>query len=69
MRRRACPGAAGIGTTTCKTEELQHNYHDRGASSRFAEAQILMVGMRWPVDFDWTQGQRAASQWKGGRAT
>ena len=57
MRRRACPGAAGIGPTTYEIEELQHNYYDREAPSGFAGAQTLMVGMRWPVDFDWSRGQ------------
>ena len=59
LRRRACPGAAGIGPTICETKELQHKYYyDREASpSRFAGAQTLMVGMRWPVDFAWTRGQ------------
>ena len=27
MRRRACPGAAGIGPTICETKELQHKYY------------------------------------------
>ena len=61
LRRRACPGATGpgIGPTICETKELQHKYYDdREASpSGFAGAQILMVGMRWPVDFDWARGQ------------
>ena len=27
LRRRACPGAAGIGPTICETKELQHKYY------------------------------------------
>ena len=58
MRRRAYSGAAGIGPAICETKELQHKYYYyREAPSRFAGAQILMVGMRWPVDFDWTRGK------------
>ena len=52
LRRRACPGAAGIGPTICETKELQHKYYyDREASpSGFAGTHILMVGMRWPPE-------------------
>ena len=40
--------------------ELQHNYYDREASSGFAGCGgllVFMVGMRWPVNSDWTRGQ------------
>ena len=59
LRRRAWPRAAGIGSATCKAEELQHIYYDREASSGFAGcgALLFMVGMRWRVDSDWTRGQ------------
>ena len=68
LRRRACPGAAGIGPTICNTEELQHKYYyDQEASpSGFAGAQTLMVGMRWPVDFAWTRGQSRLNGREGG---
>ena len=65
LRRRECPGAAGIGSTTCKTkEELRHNYYDREASSGFAGcgALLFMVGLRWPVESDWTRGQSRVNE-------
>ena len=63
LRRRAWPGAAGIGPATCKAEELQHIYYDRETSSGFAccGALLFMVGMRWRVDPDWTRGQSRAN--------
>ena len=63
LRRRAWPGAAGIGPATCKAEELQHIYYDREASLGFAccNALLFMVGMRWRVDPDWTRGQCRAN--------
>ena len=60
LRRRECPGAAGIGSTTCKTKESCNTIIMIGKRLQdFAGcgALLFMVGLRWPVDSDWTRGQ------------
>ena len=46
-----------IDVSTCFSLQVVHRLGaDVGAAS-VEVRQILMVGMRWPVDFSWTRGQ------------